>query len=271
MVSKTPINIDLQKGKKAYFCSDMHLGLYPYEKSAQREKMIVYWLEAIRKDAQILFLQGDIFDFWYEYRKVAPRGFVRFLGKLAELADSGIEIHYFTGNHDVWVFDYLPKEIGLQVHYADTLFEISGKKFLIGHGDELCKTDYGYRFLKGCFKSKFLQFFFSRLHPNLALSFGHTWSKHSRLSKGVSEAFLGEDKEHQIQFAKQYLKTNELDFFVFGHRHIPMNYKLSDKSRLINLGEWIVSNTFATYDGESMMLLKYENDIFIEYTGFSEK
>lgn len=251
------VSIQLNKGEKAYFASDFHLGLFPYEKSVERERLIVKWLDTIKADAKVLFLLGDIFDFWYEYRKVIPKGFTRFLGKLAELADNGVEIHYFTGNHDVWAFGYLSKEIGLTIYRKDTPFVINGKKFLIGHGDELGADDYGYKFLKGVFKSKFLQFLFSRLHPNLALTFGHTWSKHSRLSKGVSEAFLGEEKEHQIVFARNYLKTNSTDFFVFGHRHIPMDFKLSENSRLINLGEWIHSNTYAVFDGETMELLKY--------------
>jgi UDP-2,3-diacylglucosamine hydrolase len=251
------VNIQLKKGEKAYFISDLHLGLYPYDKSAERERLIVKWMDSVKPDAKVLFLLGDVFDFWYEYRKVIPKGFTRFLGKLAELADSGVEIHYFTGNHDVWAFGYLSKEIGLTIYRKDTPFEINGKKFIIGHGDELGLNDYGYKFLKAVFKSKILQFLFSRLHPNLALTIGHTWSKHSRLSKGVSEAFLGENKEHQILFAKDYLKTNSVDYFVYGHRHIPMDFKLSEKSRLINLGEWIHSNTYAIFDGESMELMKY--------------
>lgn len=251
------VSIQLNKGEKVYFASDFHLGLYPYDKSAEREKLIVTWLDSIKPDVKVLFLLGDIFDFWYEYRNVIPKGFTRFLGKLAELADNGVEIHYFTGNHDVWAFDYLSKEIGLTIYRKDTPFEINGRKFLVGHGDELGSDDYGYKFLKGVFKSKILQFLFSRIHPNLALAFGHTWSKHSRLSKGVSEAFLGEDKEHQILFARKYLKANNIDFFVFGHRHIPMDFKLSEKSRLINLGEWIRSNTYAVFDGETIELLKY--------------
>jgi UDP-2,3-diacylglucosamine hydrolase len=253
------IQISVKEGEKIYFASDMHLGLFPYDKSMEREKLIVKWLDSIKPDAKVLFLLGDIFDFWYEYRKVIPKGFTRFLGKLAELADMGVEIHFFTGNHDVWAFDYLPKEIGLTIHRQDISFAINNKQFLIGHGDELCPTDYGYRILKSIFKTKFLQFLFSRLHPNLALAFGHTWSKHSRLSKGVAEAFLGEEKEHQIVYARKYLKHSQVDYFVYGHRHIPMDFNLTATSRLINLGEWIYSNSYAVFDGMNMELKYFKS------------
>lgn len=251
------IPISLPAGKKCYFASDFHLGLYPYDQSRQRERHIIQWLNEIAPDAAHLFLLGDIFDFWYEYRKVAPRGFVRFLGKLAELSDRGIQIHYFTGNHDVWVFDYLPSELGLYLYRKNQLFVINGRKILAGHGDGLFSGDWGYRFLKACFTNPVLQFLFTQLHPNLAFTIGHTWSKHSRLSKGVAEAFLGEDKEHQIIFARQYLLHENIDYFVFGHRHIPMDFPLNSHSRLINTGEWIHNNSFAVFDGEQMELRFY--------------
>jgi UDP-2,3-diacylglucosamine hydrolase len=244
----------LKQDKKVFFASDVHLGLHPLDKSREREKYFVKWLDEIKPHAQILFLPGDIFDFWYEYRKVVPRGFTRFLGKLSEFNDLGIEVHYFTGNHDVWVFDYLPSETGVILHRGPITIEINDKTFFIGHGDGMGKGDQGYKLLKACFTSKILQFLFSRLHPNLALSIGHTWSKHSRLSKGVSEAFLGESKEHQVIFAHDYLKDNKIDYFIFGHRHIPMDLKLNETSRLINLGEWIISNSYAEFDGNDVSL-----------------
>jgi UDP-2,3-diacylglucosamine hydrolase len=250
--------IILKQDKKIFFASDVHLGLHPLDKSREREKLFVKWMEEIKTKAQVLFLPGDIFDFWYEYRKVAPRGFTRFLGKLSEFNDLGIETHYFTGNHDVWVFDYLPTETGVILHRNPITIEINGKIFFIGHGDGMGKGDRGYKFLKACFTSKTLQFLFSRLHPNAALSFGHTWSKHSRLSKGVSEAFMGENKEHQVLFAREYLKTNKIDYFIFGHRHIPMDFKLNEYSRLINLGEWIISNSYAEFDGNDIALKFYK-------------
>ena len=245
--------------KKAYFASDVHLGLYPQEKSALREKVFVKWLDSIKNDVGALFLVGDIFDFWYEYRKVTARGFVRFLGKLCEIADSGVPVYYFTGNHDVWVFDYLPKEVGLQVFYNPIELKINERKFVIGHGDGLGPGDTGYKFLRKIFYNKFLQFLFSRVHPNFAYALGHNWSKHSRLSKGVYEEFYGVEKEFQVLFARDYLQHKAADFFVFGHRHIPMDIKLNENSRLINLGEWIVGNTYAVFDGQNMELLSFRD------------
>ena len=252
-------NIILPVNKKAYFASDLHLGLYPQEKSALREKVFVQWLDSIKNDVGALFLAGDMFDFWYEYRKVTARGFVRFLGKLCELTDNGIPVYYFTGNHDVWVFDYLPSEIGVKVFYNPIEVNINGHTFIVGHGDGLGPGDSGYKFLRKVFYNKFLQFLFSRMHPNFAYALGHTWSKHSRLSKGVYEPFYGIDKEYQILFAKGYLRQKHADFFVFGHRHVPMDIRLSEKSRLINLGEWIVNNTYAVFDGEKMDLLSFND------------
>lgn len=247
-------DIQLRDGNKAYFASDMHLGLYPLSNSFEREKTIVRWLNHISGNVQVLFLLGDVFDFWHEYKKVAPRGFIRFLGKLAELADKGVEIHLFTGNHDLWIFDYLPKEIGLKVHYSHESFSINGKKFFIGHGDDLNPRDYGYRILKGIFTSKTLQWLFARIHPNTAMAFGQAWSKSSRYSKGIAEKFMGEEKESQIVFARKYLTLHQVDFFIFGHRHICLDFSLNHQARLINLGEWIQANSYACFDGNELEL-----------------
>ena len=252
-------NLVLPDRKKAYFASDVHLGLYPQDKSALREKVFVKWLDSIKEDVGALFLVGDIFDFWYEYRKVTARGFVRFLGKLCEITDSGVPVYYFTGNHDVWVFDYLPKETGVKVFYNPIEMKINDGNFLIGHGDGLGPGDNAYKILRRIFYNKFLQFFFSRLHPNFAYALGHNWSKNSRSSKGVYEAFYGLDKEFQILFAKEYLRQKPVDYFVFGHRHVPMDIRLSETSRLINLGEWIQSYTYAVFDGKNMELLSFRD------------
>ena len=246
----------LPPDKKIYFASDVHLGLYPEQKSRDREKIFVRWMEEIRHDADELYLLGDIFDYWYEYRKVVPRGFTRTLGKLSELADSGIKIHFFTGNHDVWVFDYLPQEIGLELHNEPYILEVNGCRMFLAHGDGLGPGDLGYKFLRRMFRSKFLQWFYSRIHPNCSIRFAHWWSKKSRYSKGVAEAFQGEEKELLIVFAKKMLEKEQLDYFIFGHRHVPMDFRLNDRSRLINLGEWIFSNTYAVFDG-SRLELKY--------------
>lgn len=250
-------NLTLEPGKKAYFASDVHLGLYPYEQSSIREKVFVNWLNEIKKDVGVLFLVGDIFDYWYEYKKVAPRGFIRFLGKLCEITDSGVPVYFFTGNHDVWVFDYLPSETGVIVCKNPIEICINNKKFFIGHGDGVGPGDTSYKLLRKIFHSKFLQLLFSRLHPNFTFALGQNWSKHSRYSKGLVEPYLGVEKEYNILFAKDYVKNNDIDYFIFGHRHIPMVINISNYAKLINLGEWIVAYTFGVFDGSEMHLKSY--------------
>ena len=253
----TEHGISLPENKKAYFISDIHLGLFPYDKSSQRERVVVEWLDIIKKDAGVLFLVGDIFDFWYEYRKVVPRGFVRFLGKICEITDSGIPVYFFTGNHDVWMFDYLSAETGVKVFINPIEITINKKNFFIGHGDGIGPGDTGYKLLRKIFHNKVLQFLFSRLHPNFAFLLGHSWSKHSRYSKGMFEAFHGKDKEFNILFAEDYLKSHKTDFFIFGHRHIAMEIQLNGSSKLFNLGEWIMGNTYGVFDGNEMRLLSF--------------
>ncbi|NTV84645.1 MAG: UDP-2,3-diacylglucosamine diphosphatase, partial [Bacteroidales bacterium] len=169
---------------KIYFISDVHLGLYPPEKSLIREHLLVNWLEGIKEDAAELYLLGDIFDFWHEYKYVAPRGFTRFLGKVAELADRGVQLHYFKGNHDIWIYDYLPDEIGLTLYRQHITRHINGKKFFIGHGDGIGSGDNGYKLMKWGFTNKVLQWLFARIHPNASMAFGKRWSKSSRYAKG---------------------------------------------------------------------------------------
>lgn len=245
---------------RIYFVSDLHLGLHPVETSRQRERKFVQWLDEIKEDAEALYLLGDIFDYWFEYRKVVPRGFVRTLGKLAELSDRGIDIHFFTGNHDVWVFDYLPSEIGLTVHNGPLITVLSGKRFYIAHGDGLGPGDPGYKLLKAIFHSKVLQWLYARIHPNASTAFAHWWSKKSRYSKGVSEAFQGEEKEDQIVFARKILEKEHFDYFIFGHRHVAMDINLNGTSRLINPGEWIFGSSYAVFDGEVCLLKEYQPD-----------
>lgn len=243
--------------KKAYFISDLHLGLHPTEKSREREKIVVQWLDEIKIDASHLFLVGDIFDYWFEFHKVVPRGFVRFLGKLAELSDAGIEIHYFTGNHDVWVFDYLPKEIGLILHRNPLEIEILGKKFYIAHGDGLGPGDKLYLMLKWVFTNRVLQWLFSRLHPNFSVGLGHAWSRKSRLSKGIYAEFKGREKEWLVLYAENMTKHEHYFAYIFGHRHIAMDFRLSDNAQFICLGDWIVNFTYAVFDGESLELKRH--------------
>ena len=247
----------MKQGKKIYFASDFHLGIPNYEESRQREKMIVKWLDRIKEDAQEIYLVGDLFDFWFEYKQTAPKGYIRFLAKIAEITDSGIPVHFFTGNHDMWMFDYLPKEIGICIHRNPILKEWNGKKFFIGHGDGLGPGDRFYKFLKFFFNSKFCQWLFARIHPNLGMGVGNLWSNKSRnsnIEKG--EQFLGDENEWLYCYSKDVLEKNHYDFFIFGHRHLVLDIDIKEKkSRYINLGEWFTGNPhFASFDGENLTL-----------------
>ncbi|MBN1413570.1 MAG: UDP-2,3-diacylglucosamine diphosphatase [Bacteroidales bacterium] len=240
---------------KIFFISDVHLGLYPAAKSLEREKILVRWLDSIKTEAAELYLLGDIFDFWHEYHKVVPRGFTRFLGKLAEMSDSGTKIHYFTGNHDVWVYDYLPAEIGLTLYRNHIVREIEGFRFFIGHGDGLGHGDYGYKLLKAIFTNRILQWLFARIHPNASLAFGHRWSRSSRYAKGIdAEPYKGEKKELQMVFARKTICHDPFDFFIFGHRHIPYDIRIGEKTRVINLGDWITHFTYAVWQNKTLEL-----------------
>lgn len=250
--------MELVPGKKVYFASDFHLGLYPPDESLRRERKIVQWLELIAADASHLFLVGDIFDFWHEYKYVVPRGFTRFLGTLARLADQGVEIHFFTGNHDIWVYDYLPAEIGLTIHRHPFISTFNGKKFFIAHGDGLGPGDYSYKLLKMLFTSHPLQWLFARIHPNTAMAFGLRWSRHSRYSREEhEERFLGADKEFQVQYACKVLEKEYFDYFLFGHRHLPLELPLENGSTVFYLGDWVKLYTYAEFDGSCLKLKKF--------------
>lgn len=249
------IKIELTEGQKIYFASDQHLGAPNEEESRLREIRFVKWLDTIKKDAQALFLLGDLFDFWYEYKQVAPKGFVRTLGKLAELSDSGIQIYFFTGNHDLWMRDYLEKEIGVQLFRDRQTFSIQHKKFFIAHGDGLGPGDKGYKRMKKVFTNKIAQFFFSLLHPDFAVWLGITTSRKNKLISGEEDVkFLGEEKEWLAQYAKRKLETEHFDYFIFGHRHLPMKIQLSEQSTYINLGDWVNHFTYAVFDGNELDL-----------------
>ncbi len=254
--------------KKVFFASDLHLGLPSHTKGLEREKNVVLWLDKIKDDASEIFLVGDIFDFWYEYRRVIPKGFTRFLGKIAELTDSGIKIHFFTGNHDVWMFDYFPNELGVILHREPFVCELLGKKFFIGHGDALGPGDIGYKILKHIFISKTLQWLFSRLHPNFALWLGTSWSNNSRSAKPITHNFKNEE-EQITRFAREILEKDKFDYFVFGHFHCPIFYQLDENSNLIILGDWIVSNTFGEWDGKNFTLKRFHSKGTDELIGMS--
>jgi UDP-2,3-diacylglucosamine hydrolase len=235
----------------------VHLGAPALNNNKEREKLFAQWLDNIKTDVSELYLMGDIFDFWYEYRKVAPRGFTRILGRIADISDSGVPVHFFTGNHDLWIYDYLPNEIGLILHRNEFITEIAGKKFFLAHGDGFDPDDKGYQFLKKIFTSKKLQWFFSRLHPNFALFLAHKWSKSSRLAKLGTEEDVKVKDEAMYKFARNYLKKERADYFIFGHRHIMVDSKITDSSRLIILGDWINHFSYGVFDGEKFELKKY--------------
>ena len=246
------------KAKKIYFASDFHLGAPDYESSLIREKKIIAWLEHVEDSAEEIFLVGDIFDFWFEYKRAVPRGFLRLLGKIAELTDKGIPVHVFTGNHDMWIFDYLPQEIGIKLYRSPIEREFFGKKYFIGHGDGLGPGDKGYKFLKKVFANRFCQWCFARLHPNFGIWLAEKSSKSSRAkSKGKDEIFLGEDKEWLVQYCKGVLTEKHYDYFVFGHRHLPLEIKLESDSTYYNLGEWINYCTYLVVDAESVELKEW--------------
>lgn len=246
----------LPEGKKAYFLSDVHLGAPVLSDNREREKRLVEWLEQIRPDCGVLFLLGDIFDFWFEYKRAVPKGYVRFMSKICEYTDSGIPVHFFTGNHDIWTFDYLPEECGVILHTGNRIFNINGKRFLIGHGDALNPNDKGYLFLYRTFHNRFLQRCFSWIHPDLGIWIARKWSSHSRLENGNIEAdlFKGEDNEEIVVFCKQTLRTTYFDYFLFGHRHLPIDLPLEKGSRYINTGDWITYYSYAVFDGTEVRL-----------------
>ncbi|MBC8045931.1 MAG: UDP-2,3-diacylglucosamine diphosphatase [Fimbriimonadaceae bacterium] len=240
-----------------YFASDFHLGIPDHASSLEREKKIVRWLYSIENDAKQIFLVGDLFDFWFEYKHVVPKGYVRLLGKLANLKDKGIDIQVFTGNHDLWMFDYFEKELNIPVHRQPITFEENGKKFFVGHGDGIGPGDKGYKLMKRIFTGKFNQWVFSLLHPRIAFSIANYFSHNSR-SLNEEEQFLGEEKEWQILFAKEKLKKEHFDYFIFGHRHIALQIQIGNNTTFINLGDWVKHSTYAVFNGEKTELKYFE-------------
>ncbi len=240
---------------KVYFLSDSHLGIPDHSSSLSREKKLVRWLDHVKRDAAAIYLLGDIFDFWFEYRNVVPKGYVRLLGKLAELSDSGIPIHYFTGNHDMWVFEYFEKELGLIMHKDPADVEIFGKKFHIGHGDGLGPGDKGYKLLKSVFACRFCQRLFAALHPGIGMRLAGYFSKKSRLAnKPDEEVFLGEDKEWLVIYSKEVLGKQDVDYFIYGHRHVPVNIEIAPGVRYLNTGDWFHHYSYAVFDGDTIEL-----------------
>lgn len=246
--------------KKVYFLSDAHLGSRAIEHGRTQERRLVNFLESIRHDAAAIYLIGDMFDFWYEFKLVVPKGYTRFLGKLSELTDSGIEIHYFIGNHDIWCGDYLEKECGLILHREPLTTEIMGKEFYLAHGDGLGDPDKSFKLLRKMFHSHTLQTLFSALHPRWSVELGLSWAKKSRLKRvdGKEPDYMGENKEFLVLYTKEYLKTHPtINYFIYGHRHIMLDLMLSSTSRVTILGDWINFFSYAVFDGENLMLDEY--------------
>ena len=256
------MKIELQPNKKIYFASDQHFGAPTPELSKPREAKFLAWLDEIKKDAQVLFLMGDLFDFWHEWKYVVPKGYVRILGKLAELKDSGIDIYFFVGNHDLWMKDYLEEEIGIPVFFEKQYYEISGKNFLLAHGDGLGPGDKGYKRMKKLFTNPIAQWFFKWLHPDIAMKIAVYFSTKNKMISGVEDMkFLGEDKEFLILYSKEKLKSEKIDYFVYGHRHLPMILDLKideNAANYVNLGDWISYFTYGVFDGEEFKIEEYK-------------
>jgi len=247
----------LTQGKKIYFSSDNHLGAPNLEESLVREKKFVSWLDTIKKDAEAIFLVGDIFDFWFEYSEVVPKGFTRTLGKLAEISDAGIPIHYFAGNHDMWLVDYFQKELNLTVHNKPKIFTINDKKFFVGHGDGLGPGDKSFKIMKKIFKNPFFNWCFRCVHPDLGIKLGKYLSNKNRLKSSLEDLkFNGNENEWLTKYCKEKLKNEHYDYFIFGHRHIPLEIELSPNSTYINLGDWITHFSYAVFDGRQVLLDK---------------
>ncbi len=250
----------MRKGK-IYFASDFHLGIDARHTSVERERQIVRWLDMIKTDAAEIYLVGDVFDFWFEYATVVPKGYVRLLGKLAELRDMGIPIYFFIGNHDMWMFRYFEEEFDIPIYRKPIVRELLGKTFFIGHGDGLGPGDHGYKFIKKVFANPVCQWLFARLHPNFGIRLANFWSHKSRESNKIETEFYGEDKERLIAYANRKLDQKYADYYIFGHRHLPIDYTLkNEKSRYINLGEWMNYNSYAVFDGEDLEIKFFENE-----------
>ena len=249
------------QGKKIYFASDFHLGVDAKLTSQEREKKIVRWLDFIQHDAHEIYLVGDVFDFWFEYRSVIPKGYVRLFGKLAELRDQGIPIFFFTGNHDMWMFRYFETEFGIPIIREPIVKEWNGRNFFIGHGDGLGPGDYGYKFIKKVFANKICQFLFGMIHPNLGVGLANFWSQKSRAVSPAVLKFLGEKKEWLVQFCDDKVEELGVDYFIFGHRHLPIDYTLNNgTSRYINIGEWMHACSYGVFDGKDVTIQFFENE-----------
>lgn len=247
--------MQIPAGKKIYFSSDNHLGAPTPKESLPREKKFVAWLDEVKADAAAIFLLGDLFDFWFEYKTVVPRGFTRVLGKLAEISDSGIPIYFFVGNHDLWMRDYFETELNIPIYRDVKEFTFNDKSFLIGHGDGKGPGDKGYKRMKKVFINPFSKWLYRWLHPDWGMRFAQYLSVKNKLISGDEDRqFLGEDKEWLALYAKRKLEEKHYDYFIFGHRHLPMNIPVGERSAYYNLGDWISHYSYGVFDGKDFQL-----------------
>jgi|SRR5450432_390638 len=262
MPSELYLRMQMATGKKIFFISDFHLGSPDHQTSLHRERFIIQFLESIEHEAAEIFIVGDLFDFWFEYKTVVPKGYVRILGKLAMMTDAGIPIHFFVGNHDMWMKNYFEKELSIPVYYEPKTFLRNGKKFLIGHGDGLGPGDKKYKFLKRIFRNKYSQTIFGVLPPAIGMGVANYFSRKSRsVTEQIDVKFWGEDGEWLIRYAKIKMAEEHFDYFIFGHRHLPIDFGFPNGSRYVNLGDWIRYFTFATFDGENLSLQSYKAEL----------
>ena len=253
--------MQIPEGKKIYFSSDNHLGAPTPEASLPREKKFVRWLDTVKQDAAAIFLLGDLFDFWFEYKTVVPKGFVRVLGKLAEISDSGIPIYFFVGNHDLWMRDYFEKEMNIPTYRDSKEFSFNGKSFLVGHGDGKGPGDKGYKRMKKVFTNPFFKWLFRWLHPEIGMRLAQYLSVKNKIISGDEDKkFLGEENEWLAQYARRKLETKHYDYFIFGHRHLPMEIQIGPNSTYYNLGDWISHFTYGVFDGKEFRLEEFNQD-----------
>lgn len=256
-ISLTELKISLGSGQKIYFASDFHLGEPDYETTRKREARLISWLDMASRDAAAIFLVGDLFDFWFEYKRVVPKGYVRFLGKIASLVDQGHPVYVFPGNHDMWMKDYLEEELGVQIIRQKAVVESGGHRIFVAHGDGLGPGDTKYKLLKRVFTNPVCRWMFRWLHPDIGIKIAHLWSRRSRLSH-EPDRFKDLEKEWLVAYSRRKLESAHFDYFIFGHRHKPIEFTLDNKSRYVNLGDWVESETYAVYDGTDLRLLKYD-------------
>lgn len=245
----------MQKTGKIFFAADFHLGLNAGGGTSEREKRVVEWLDMIAPQAGEIYLLGDVFDFWWEYKKVVPKGFTRFLGKISEITDSGIPVHLFTGNHDMWAGDYLRSECGMSVTHGAVSKTLTGRKFHLAHGEGLGNDGIAYHLLLMIFRSNLMRSLWAAIHPGIGMALGQRWSLSSRLGKGIYTSFMGEEKEDLIRYAKAVREKENIDFFIFGHRHLPMQYQLKEGPLVVILGDWIKGSSYVVWDGNNLELV----------------